>query len=240
MNDRYTPHVTIEKTSTHVSNYVYSSKVMLISVIVLFVFSVTFAIFHLYSRFVLLRRSRHVLRHRQHHHRTSFSADSLPSATEKGLAPSILSSLSTFIFAGQGNATLECAVCLSEFQQNETGRVLPKCNHGFHLECIDTWFLSNSTCPLCRAPVQLSPGSNPAHNPSDMIVEVDPVNSGLSSNYRCNRMVYSSSSSSLPQLLNCASENLGSGSDLRIGSDSRFGSKQMGRPVRSLTRFMSI
>ncbi|KAK1356911.1 RING-H2 finger protein ATL2 [Heracleum sosnowskyi] len=242
MDGKYAPHLTIEKTSTHVNNYTYSSKVMFISVIVLFVFSVSFAIFHIYSRFVLLRRSRDVLRHRLHHHRTSFTADSLLSSTQKGLAPSILNSLSTFIFAGQGNATLECAVCLSEFEKNETGRVLPECRHGFHLECIDMWFLSNSTCPLCRAPVQLCPvsGSDPGHNMPDTIIDVDPVGSGLRSNYSCSRMVYSSSSSSLPQLLNCASVNSGSGSDTRIGSDSRVRSKPMGGPVRSLTRLMSI
>lgn len=28
--------------------------------------------------------------------------------------------------------------------------MLPKCKHGFHVECIDMWFHSNNTCPLCR------------------------------------------------------------------------------------------
>ena len=244
MDERHTTHVAIEKSSTNVNNYAYSSKVMLISVIVLFVFSVTFAIFHLYSRFVLLRRSRHLLRHRLRHPRTSFTADSPLSSAEKGLAPSILNSLSTFIFVGQDNATLDCAVCLSEFEKNQTGRVLPECNHGFHLECIDMWFLSNSTCPLCRTPVQLSP--DPGHNPANVIIDVDPVGrdpveSGLSSNYSGNRMVYSASSSSLPQLLSCCvSVNTGAGSNSRIGSGSRTGSKPGGGPVRSLTRFMSI
>lgn len=243
MDDKYTPHVNIEKTSTHLTNYAYSSKVMLISVIVLFVFSVTFAIFHLYSRFVLLRRSRNLIRLR--HHRPSFTDDSPLSSTEKGLAPSILNSLSTFVFVKKDNASLDCAVCLSEFEKNETGRILPRCNHGFHLECIDMWFLSNSTCPLCRAPVQLCPVSGPDRNPVDVVIDIgrvgpDPVRSGLSSNHSCNRMVYSSSSSSLPQLLNCASVNMGTGLDVRVGSDPRIGSKPMGQPARSLTRLMSI
>ena len=34
-------------------------------------------------------------------------------------------------------------------------RVLPDCNHGFHMECIDKWFTSNSSCPLCRHSLNL-------------------------------------------------------------------------------------
>ncbi|XP_071741981.1 RING-H2 finger protein ATL64-like [Rutidosis leptorrhynchoides] len=45
---------------------------------------------------------------------------------------------------------LECAVCLSDVEKGEKARILPKCDHGFHLECIDTWFLSHTTCPICR------------------------------------------------------------------------------------------
>lgn len=45
----------------------------------------------------------------------------------------------------------ECSVCLSEFQEDETLRLLPKCNHAFHIPCIDTWLRSHTNCPLCRA-----------------------------------------------------------------------------------------
>lgn len=44
----------------------------------------------------------------------------------------------------------DCAVCLNEFGNEDRLRLLPKCKHAFHVECIDTWLLSNSTCPLCR------------------------------------------------------------------------------------------
>uniref|UniRef100_A0A0E0AP94 RING-type domain-containing protein n=1 Tax=Oryza glumipatula TaxID=40148 RepID=A0A0E0AP94_9ORYZ len=47
----------------------------------------------------------------------------------------------------------ECAVCLSELRERETGRLLPVCGHGFHEECIVTWLRVNTTCPLCRAAV---------------------------------------------------------------------------------------
>ncbi|KAJ7533192.1 hypothetical protein O6H91_13G037000 [Diphasiastrum complanatum] len=44
----------------------------------------------------------------------------------------------------------DCAVCLCEFQGEDRLRLLPNCSHAFHLDCIDTWLLSHSTCPLCR------------------------------------------------------------------------------------------
>ena len=49
-----------------------------------------------------------------------------------------------------GKEDLECSVCLEKFAEDETLRLLPKCSHVFHSECIDVWFLSHSTCPLCR------------------------------------------------------------------------------------------
>ncbi|KAL0424298.1 UNVERIFIED_CONTAM: RING-H2 finger protein ATL46 [Sesamum radiatum] len=44
----------------------------------------------------------------------------------------------------------DCAVCLCEFSESDQLRLLPMCSHAFHMNCIDTWLLSNSTCPLCR------------------------------------------------------------------------------------------
>jgi E3 ubiquitin-protein ligase ATL10/75/76/77/78 len=43
-----------------------------------------------------------------------------------------------------------CAICLSDFEAGEHVRVLPRCNHGFHVRCIDRWLLARSTCPTCR------------------------------------------------------------------------------------------
>ncbi|OIT35390.1 PREDICTED: RING-H2 finger protein ATL73-like [Nicotiana attenuata] len=44
----------------------------------------------------------------------------------------------------------ECVICLSEFGVGEKVKVLPKCNHGFHVKCIDKWLNSHSSCPTCR------------------------------------------------------------------------------------------
>lgn len=65
----------------------------------------------------------------------------------------------------------DCSVCLSEFKEDETIRLLPKCSHAFHLPCIDTWLRSHSNCPLCRANIvsfnaSSSPLPPPVENPS--------------------------------------------------------------------------
>ncbi|CAL1395531.1 unnamed protein product [Linum trigynum] len=49
--------------------------------------------------------------------------------------------------------TFNCSVCLSEFEEGESLRLLPKCSHAFHIPCIDTWLRSHKNCPLCRAPI---------------------------------------------------------------------------------------
>ncbi|XP_039777724.1 E3 ubiquitin-protein ligase RING1-like [Panicum virgatum] len=49
-----------------------------------------------------------------------------------------------------------CAVCLAEFRDGETLRLLPRCGHAFHRGCIDTWLRAHVNCPLCRAPVQVA------------------------------------------------------------------------------------
>nr|AEJ07938.1 ring-H2 zinc finger protein [Zea diploperennis] len=75
---------------------------------------------------------------------------------QRGLPASVLQSLPVTVYGGAGAGgkdALECAVCLSEVGDGEKVRMLPKCSHGFHVECIDMWFHSHDTCPLCRAPV---------------------------------------------------------------------------------------
>ncbi|KAL6569695.1 hypothetical protein OROMI_014209 [Orobanche minor] len=73
----------------------------------------------------------------------------------------------------------ECAVCLSEFQENESLRLLPKCSHAFHLPCIDTWLKSHSNCPLCRAsvivpnPPAINMNTCEFQRPDDLVLVVD-------------------------------------------------------------------
>ncbi|CAK9316618.1 unnamed protein product [Citrullus colocynthis] len=65
----------------------------------------------------------------------------------------------------------DCAVCLCEFSELDKLRLLPTCSHAFHIDCIDAWLLSNSTCPLCRGTLHIhSPGlaiENPVYGFED-------------------------------------------------------------------------
>ncbi|GKV00365.1 hypothetical protein SLEP1_g13060 [Rubroshorea leprosula] len=99
--------------------------------------------------FLLLLYAKHCQRNR-----------SLPNSS--GLAPAprknsgihraVIESLPIFRFSslrGEKDG-LECAVCLNKFEPTEVLRLLPKCKHAFHVECVDTWLDAHSTCPLCR------------------------------------------------------------------------------------------
>ncbi|KAL6494153.1 hypothetical protein OROGR_032062 [Orobanche gracilis] len=68
---------------------------------------------------------------------------------------SLLDKLPLFTFASvTGNLTGgDCSVCLSKFEPHDQLRLLPFCCHAFHAACIDTWIVSNQTCPLCRSTV---------------------------------------------------------------------------------------
>ncbi|WOH04895.1 hypothetical protein DCAR_0624307 [Daucus carota subsp. sativus] len=81
-----------------------------------------------------------------------------------GLQPSVISAITICKYKkGEGLVEgTECSVCLSEFQENETLRLLPKCNHAFHIPCIDTWLRSHTNCPLCRAGIVSSVAVLPA------------------------------------------------------------------------------
>ncbi|KAH7289339.1 hypothetical protein KP509_31G070900 [Ceratopteris richardii] len=58
-------------------------------------------------------------------------------------------------------SVVSCAICLAEYEDDQKLRVLPACKHSFHTECIDPWFRSHSTCPLCRKQVvATSPASD--------------------------------------------------------------------------------
>lgn len=146
-------------------SYALSGRIMLSAIIVLFFVVVVMISLHLYVRLYHIRRRRR--RHRSlflrrnglnRRTRIVLYADFPSPSSSRGLDSSVLKSLPVYTFSSvsrtAGEAPSECAVCLSEFEDGEAARLLPKCKHSFHVECIDMWFHSHSTCPLCRSPVE--------------------------------------------------------------------------------------
>ncbi|GLJ39535.1 hypothetical protein SUGI_0807850 [Cryptomeria japonica] len=81
----------------------------------------------------------------------------------RGLERTVIESFPVFSYSlvkglkSQAKGT-ECTVCLSDFGDEDMVRLLPKCSHAFHPECIDMWLCSHTTCPVCR--VSLVPGDD--------------------------------------------------------------------------------
>ncbi|XP_026420500.1 RING-H2 finger protein ATL77-like [Papaver somniferum] len=68
--------------------------------------------------------------------------------------PGLTYSSSLSLANGSSNCDENCSICLCELSNGETVRVLPKCKHIFHKECIDEWLPFRSlNCPICRVPV---------------------------------------------------------------------------------------
>lgn len=81
------------------------------------------------------------------------SSSAVKQAAEKGLSVSELEKLPK-VTGKELVLGTECAVCLDEIEEEQTARMVPGCNHGFHLECADTWLSKNSICPVCRAKLE--------------------------------------------------------------------------------------
>ncbi|KAJ6775089.1 RING-H2 FINGER PROTEIN ATL51-RELATED [Salix purpurea] len=97
-----------------------------------------------------------------------------------GLQQSVIDSITVFKYKkdeGLIDGT-ECSVCLNEFQEDESLRLLPKCSHAFHTPCIDTWLRTHKNCPLCRAPIvtdnYVAQAALPAPATSDMSSREEP------------------------------------------------------------------
>ncbi|XP_045808745.1 RING-H2 finger protein ATL16-like [Trifolium pratense] len=94
---------------------------------------------------------------RQHENQSS----SISIASEpRGLDQEVINSIPTIHYKIEKEngerVSSECAFCLSEFQQDEKLRVIPNCNHLFHIDCVDIWLQNNANCPLCRSKVSLT------------------------------------------------------------------------------------
>jgi len=54
-----------------------------------------------------------------------------------------------------------CSICLDDFVEGERLRLLPKCGHAFHTECILPWLTERQgCCPLCKTGVLVEANSS--------------------------------------------------------------------------------
>jgi len=119
-----------------------------------------------------------------------------------GLDPGIVAALPTFTVkakvlkdscdnnnngggGGDASSVVECVVCLNALEGEEKAKLLPNCNHFFHVGCIDMWLGSHSTCPLCRAEVKPRIQPHGREDPVtlalvDVPLTIDGVNNGES------------------------------------------------------------
>ncbi|XBI01162.1 hypothetical protein VPH35_129996 [Triticum aestivum] len=100
------------------------------------------------------------LLHRPLARRAGSVQDDTTAAVERGgLSQASITAIPAFVYgaaalAGAGDGEAQCAVCLKALSGGEKARRLPVCAHTFHVGCIDMWFHSHATWPLCLCHVE--------------------------------------------------------------------------------------
>ncbi|XP_057493699.1 RING-H2 finger protein ATL46-like [Actinidia eriantha] len=134
------------------------SPVVLFVIIILAVLFFISGLLHLLVRFLLKNRSSSTIPQSNQYPEMSGSGSfqrqlqQLFNLHDSGLDQAFIDALPVFLYREIVGLKepFDCAVCLCEFSEEDSLRLLPLCGHAFHIHCIDTWLLSNSTCPLCR------------------------------------------------------------------------------------------
>ncbi|KAI4347756.1 hypothetical protein L6164_008539 [Bauhinia variegata] len=62
--------------------------------------------------------------------------------------PKLLNSKAKFYDSSSSDSC--CSICLVDYKESDSLRVLPDCGHFFHVKCVDPWLTMNLTCPICR------------------------------------------------------------------------------------------
>ena len=99
---------------------------------------------------------------------------------------SILRNNSTVSSYGNLNTTEDrCCICRENFRDTDIVRKINSCGHVFHINCVDTWLESNTTCPMCRHDIR---DSNTATQGND--VEIPTINPNLNTTTNQNMVDY--------------------------------------------------
>ncbi|KAM0940214.1 putative transcription factor C2H2 family [Dioscorea sansibarensis] len=118
-----------------------------------FIFSVpvffTFILLFLFYFFYLRRRRANWQSLRM---RASYlSGGDAPRISESGIKKEVREMLPIVVFKESFLIReTQCSVCLGDYQSDERLQRIPHCGHTFHVDCIDHWLTTNTTCPLCR------------------------------------------------------------------------------------------
>ncbi|KAL6983650.1 RING-type E3 ubiquitin transferase [Sarracenia purpurea var. burkii] len=166
-----------ESTSSSSSGSKISPAILFVIVVLAFLFFIS-GVLHLLVRFLMRQRpSSPISQSSSRYPETSGSGafqrqlQQLFHLHDSGLDQAFIDALPVFLYKEiMGlKEPFDCAVCLCELSEYDKLRLLPLCSHAFHIDCIDTWLLSNSTCPLCRGTL-FAPGfsfENPAFDFDD-------------------------------------------------------------------------
>jgi len=130
--------------------------------LVILVLGMMFTILFLVGYYILVVKCCINLHHVHHTRLFSLSRQGedpgyLTASEPRGLEEAVIRLIPVIHYKAEGDTNFgDCAVCLSEFQQDEKLRVIPNCSHVFHIDCIDVWLQNNTHCPLCRRTVSLT------------------------------------------------------------------------------------
>ncbi|KAE8659680.1 Nudix hydrolase 15 [Hibiscus syriacus] len=185
---------------------------------------------HLYTRYLLRRqeRRRRAALNLPRTRIAAFYETSIMNPPKSGLDPLVLATLPMFTYklttsqVDDHDESMECSVCLGTITEESTVRLLPNCKHMFHVECIDTWLGSHTTCPICRT-------------------EAEPTVQAAEDKELCSRVQPTAPTLMESASIGAAQEGKeGGASGSGSGSRSRFGSfRRMLGGERSSTRFQS-
>ncbi|XP_042397496.1 NEP1-interacting protein 1-like isoform X1 [Zingiber officinale] len=86
------------------------------------------------------------------------SSDMFDVNRDKGLLPNVIKRLPMFKIScdeiiDSCGRNVCCVVCLQDFIDGDTARMMPMCSHIFHVVCIDVWLVKHASCPTCRQKV---------------------------------------------------------------------------------------
>lgn len=137
------------------------SPVLLLVIVILAAIFFAYGLLHLLVRYLIKRPSFSSISQSNRNRDTSLGSQAFQRQLQQlfllhdsGLDQALIETLPIFYYKDiiMGlKEPFDCAVCLCEFSDSDVLRLLPLCGHAFHIHCIDTWLLSNSTCPLCRS-----------------------------------------------------------------------------------------